>query len=175
MKTLVLFLGFLLLVSGCSTKKTPKVKKKYEASLLKRALPKKENPPYKLKTTSAIKEALYDEYKKWYGVKYCYGGTTKNGIDCSAFVQVVYKDAFNLKVPRTTKEQAKVGYHVKKRNIKEGDLVLFKTGWDSRHSGIYIERGNFLHTSTKHGVTISNLNNPYWKTKYWQTRRVLAR
>lgn len=175
MKFSTLIVGLFLLISGCSTRYAPKAKHHYKTITLKKPLPQKENPPYRLHSKTAIKESLYAQYKKWYGVKYCYGGTSKNGIDCSAFVQVVYKDAFNLKVPRTTKYQAHSGYYVKKMNIKEGDLILFKTGWDSRHSGIYIEHGNFLHTSTKHGVTISNLNNPYWKTKYWQARRVLAR
>jgi len=82
-------------------------------------------------------------------------------------------DAFRVRVPRTTKEQAKSGYETSKDEIKAGDVVLFKTGWNSRHSGVYLERGNFMHTSKKHGVTISNLNNPYWKNNYWQTRRVL--
>ena len=175
MKIFAILVGILLFINGCSTKHSPNSRRNYQASLHKIPQAQKENPPYRLKSTSSIKKALYAEYKKWYGVKYCYGGTNKNGVDCSALVQIIYKDAFNLKVPRTTKNQAHAGYQVKKRNIKEGDLVLFKTGWNSRHSGIYMEHGNFLHASTKHGVTISSLNNPYWKTKYWQTRRVLAR
>ena len=175
MKTVAFLCGLLLLLSGCSTKSSPNARRSYLANLNKIAQPQKEDPPYRLQSTNSIKEALYEEYKKWYGVKYCYGGSSKNGVDCSALVQIIYKDAFNLKVPRTTKEQAKAGYKISKSKIAEGDLVLFKTGWNTRHSGIYIEKGNFLHASSKHGVTISNLNNPYWKNKYWQTRRVLLR
>jgi len=160
------FILSLFLFSACTS---------HKPSLPKIQTKQKQLPPYHLQEKTPIKEALYDEYKKWYGVKYCYGGVSKNGVDCSALVQNIYYDAFRIKVPRTTLLQAKSGYFIKKSKIQEGDLILFKTGWKSHHSGIYIEHGNFLHTSTKHGVTISNLNNPYWRSKYWQTRRVLAR
>lgn len=129
--------------------------------------------PYKLYNETPITVTIYEQYKKWYNTPYLYGGDSCDGIDCSALVQTVYEDGFGLQVPRDTKHQATVGEFVKKSCIKEGDLLLFKTGYNSRHSGIYIERGNFLHTSTKNGVTISNINNPYWKEKYWQARRLL--
>ena len=120
-----------------------------------------------------ITKALYKEYKKWNNVPYKYGGTSLKGVDCSSLMQIVYKDAFSLKIPRTTKNQAKIGHKVSKNSSKEGDLVFFKTKYKTRHSGIIIEGGKFMHTSTKNGVMISDMNNPYWKSKYWQTRRVL--
>lgn len=172
MKTLFAVLIALLIFSGCSTKSTPYTKRKYQQNLLRKPRPQAEIS-FRQNKNSAIKEALYEEYQKWKGVKYCFGGTDKNGIDCSAFVQVIYRDALGVRVPRTTKEQAKRGNYVQKRALKEGDLVLFKTGYNSRHSGIYVEKGNFLHASSKHGVSISNLNNPYWRSKYWQSRRVI--
>jgi len=175
MKTTALFFLCILLFSGCSLEKVSPLPSKKHTLILSKPTPQEELPLYRLQETTPIKEALYEEYKKWYGVKYCYGGIDKNGVDCSALVQIIYYDAFGIKVPRTTALQAQVGYPIKKSLIQEGDLVLFKTGWRTRHSGIYLEHGNFLHTSTKHGVTISNLNNPYWRSKYWQTRRVLAR
>lgn len=120
-----------------------------------------------------VKAALYKEYKKWQNTPYRYGGNSLKGVDCSSLVQQIYKDALNISVPRTTKQQAKVGYWIARRSLKEGDLVLFKTSWKTRHSGIYLENGNFINSSTSYGVTISNLNNPYWRSKYWQSRRVL--
>jgi len=130
-------------------------------------------PKYKPKSKNYITTALYKEYKKWYKTPYRYGGYNKNGIDCSSLIQRVYKDAFNIDIPRTTKQQAKVGYRVSKNSSKEGDLIFFKTGFSSRHSGIIIEKGRFIHASTKYGVCISHINNPYWRDKYWQTRRLL--
>lgn len=172
MKLIFLILLALIFFSGCATKIKPQIK--YKKNLKPNInFTRTKSPSYKLKHKNAITEALYHEYKKWRGSPYCYGGTSKNGIDCSSLVQQIYYDAFGLRVPRTTKEQAKIGYRVSRYKSREGDLLLFRTGYDTRHSGIYLEFGNFINSSTKYGVTISSLNNPYWKSKYWQTRRVL--
>jgi len=112
-------------------------------------------------------------YKEWRGVRYKWGGSTKRGIDCSAFVQKAYKNSFNLKLPRTTKYQHKVGKYINKNSLRLGDLVFFKTGWDSRHVGIYLDNGRFMHASTSKGVIISSLNNRYYKKHYWKAKRVL--
>lgn len=172
MKRLVFaLLCIVSLLTGCSTKKAHPA---HIVTLTPEKHPKVEYFPYTPSKHNAIIDALYEEYKKWYGTPYCYGGTTTQGVDCSALVQSVYNDAFGIHVPRTTEQQATIGTFVAKKTLREGDLVLFKTGWRTRHSGIYIEGGNFLHTSSKHGVTVSNLHNPYWRNVYWQARRVLA-
>jgi lipoprotein Spr/probable lipoprotein NlpC len=165
MKT-ALFIIFVLLFSGCSTKIAPTYSKRIE-------LQNRVEPSYKPKSKNWITTALFNEYKKWYQTPYEYGGTCLEGVDCSSLVQTIYKDAFNIDIPRTTKEQVKRGYKVSRNSTKEGDLVFFKTGYKTRHVGIIIEKGKFINTSTKHGVTISQLNNPYWKDKYWQSRRIL--
>jgi len=176
MKTFAALLSVLLFVSGCSSKKPPSKSPEHIATLTKYTKPQKaETPSYILKNKTPITLALLDEYEKWRGVPYAYGGNSLNGVDCSAFVQSVYADAFGLKVPRSTINQAKSGYEVTLKERDAGDILLFKTGWDTRHSGIYLERGNFMHVSSKRGVSISNINNPYWKNAYWQTRRVLTR
>ncbi len=76
-------------------------------------------------------------------------------------------------LPRTVDEQRKLGFAVKKSQLKVGDLLFFKTGWSSRHVGIYIGNNEFMHASTSQGVMISSLDNSYWKQKYWQARRLL--
>ncbi|MGA1933528.1 NlpC/P60 family protein [Arcobacter sp. YIC-464] len=122
-----------------------------------------------LQTNTQLKEF----YQQWRGVRYKWGGNSKRGIDCSAFVQKAYKNSFNLKLPRTTKSQHKVGKYIEKTSLRLGDLVFFKTGWDSRHVGIYLDNGRFMHASTKKGVIISSLNNSYYKKHYWKAKRVL--
>lgn len=171
MKTFLLTLTSLLIFSGCSSKSTQTPK----YATLKPYTEQTDNEvPYKLRKHNSITQTIYEQYKKWYSTPYEYGGNSCDGIDCSALVQNVYEDGFGVTIPRDTAHQAKSGYFVKKSAVKEGDLLLFKTGYNTRHSGVYLEYGNFLHTSTKHGVIISNINNPYWKEKYWQARRVLA-
>ncbi len=112
-------------------------------------------------------------YKEWKGVKYRFGGNSKRGIDCSAFIQKAYKKTLNIKIPRTTLQQSKKGRKIQKSQLKLGDLVFFKTGRNSRHVGIYIEDGKFMHASTKKGVTISRLNNVYFNKHYWKSKRIL--
>jgi len=164
----VLVVCLILFFTGCSTKGKPHQIKKIKTSYAQH-----KKVPYKPKSKNYITTALYKEYKKWYQTPYKYGGCTTNGVDCSSLIQIIYKDAFNIDIPRTTKNQTKIGYKISRKSIHAGDLVFFKTGYNSRHVGIIIEYGDFIHTSTKHGVTISNLNNPYWKSRYWQTRRIL--
>ena len=186
-----IILLFALTLLGCSTRgnpaytknmqhkhytKKPAYKKKQSSKkrYTKTRKSKDKKSYYKKKVyKTSVQKALYIEYKKWYRTNYQYGGDDLNGVDCSAFVQAVYRDAFGIHLPRTTKYQANSGRRVDRRYAKVGDLVLFKTGYNTRHAGIIIEKGKFMHASTSRGVTISELNNPYYKRRYWQIRRVL--
>ena len=169
MKFLLSFL-LIALFSGCSTrgkgiyKETPSLLQKTDI---------KQEKVFTLKNSNAISLALYEEYEKWKTTPYLYGGVDKNGVDCSSFVQSMYYNALGVYVPRTTSLQEKYGRFIKKRELREGDLIIFNTAFSSKHSAIYIERGNFMHASSKYGVSISNINNPYWKQHYSQSRRVL--
>ncbi len=176
MKTLTLFFGILLLLSGCVSKAPQAHLHNNSLLLLKQTQPllqSTRNNETTQKEKQSIYAALYNEYKQWKNTPYKYGGTSKSGIDCSSLVQQVYWDALRVSVPRTTILQSKIGYRIERENAKVGDLLLFKTGYNTRHSGIYLKDGDFINASSKHGVTLSNLNNPYWRRKYWQTRRIL--
>jgi cell wall-associated NlpC family hydrolase len=121
-----------------------------------------------------VSKALHKEYDKWCDTPYKYGGESLQGTDCSSLVRNVYEDAFGITLPRTSIEQSQVGFKIPQNAAKEGDLVFFKINSKTRHSGIIIGKGKFLHASTTEGVKISLLNDPYWKKKYIQTRRVLT-
>ena len=178
MKVFFLFLFALLLFSGCSSRtltasqSNPSLLPSYQPIQTQKVFQPQDNLTSEY-SDDAIMQALYDEFEHWNHTPYRYGGTSKYGVDCSSLVQQVYFNALRVYVPRTTALQAKVGYRVAKHKSKTGDLLLFRTGRNTRHSGIYLKSGDFINTSSKHGVTISNLNNPYWKSKYWQTRRIL--
>ena len=116
---------------------------------------------------------LRNEYLYWKGTPYRLGGNNKKGIDCSAFVQAVYKNSFNISIARTTGWQVKSGSFVYKKSLKIADLVFFKTRRAMHHVGIYIGDNQFLHASTSQGVMISSLDNVYWRSKYWQSRRII--
>lgn len=113
----------------------------------------------------------------WEGTPYKIGGTSKSGIDCSAFVQTAYKSTFDVDLPRTAKEQERLGQTVSKEALLVGDLVFFRTQgmgpfFRSRHVGVYLGDGEFAHASGSRGVTRSRLADYYWNRKYETARRL---
>ncbi|HAF9685792.1 TPA: bifunctional murein DD-endopeptidase/murein LD-carboxypeptidase [Salmonella enterica] len=122
---------------------------------------------------SSSLQASQDEFENM--VRYRLGGSTKKGVDCSSFVQRTFREQFGLELPRSTYEQQEMGKAVSRNNLRTGDLVLFRAGSTGRHVGIYIGNNQFVHASTSSGVIISSMNEPYWKKRYNEARRVLSR
>lgn len=116
---------------------------------------------------------ILDEYKQWRGTRHKMGGTGSRGIDCSGFVKAIYRDAFNIDLPRTTKEQAKLGKSVSFKTLQPGDLVFFKPPTYARHVGIYLSQSEFVHASKTKGVTVSRIDALYWGKYYRTARRIL--
>ncbi|EGT5681247.1 bifunctional murein DD-endopeptidase/murein LD-carboxypeptidase [Cronobacter turicensis] len=125
--------------------------------------------------TLDVKSRIMDQYADWKGVRYRLGGSNKTGIDCSGFVQRTFREQFGLELPRSTYEQQEMGKPVDRTRLRSGDLVLFRAGSTGRHVGIYIGNNQFVHASTRSGVMISNMDEPYWKKRYNEARRVLSR
>lgn len=125
------------------------------------------------KDEKKLRSKLDEAFKDWKGVPYVLGGNGYDGVDCSSFLQIVFADYFNVKLPRVTGDQIKSGKSVKKNNIRIGDLVFFKTGRKIMHAGVMINDQQFMHASTSSGVMISALQERYWSDAYLTTRRVL--
>lgn len=95
--------------------------------------------------------------------------------DCSQFVQEMFKEFLNVKLPRTSSEQAKVGTSVNKYELQSGDLVFFNNGTKSKdvsHVGISLGGTKFIQMGTKNGLSESDLTNSYWAPRYLSARRV---
>jgi len=123
---------------------------------------------------SDVEHTLRAEARSWHGTPYRYGGTSRAGIDCSAFVQAIYRNAFGLSLPRATTKQVRTGTPVSKGAFQAGDLVFFRpAGRKTNHVGVYLGGGEFVHAGTSTGVTISRLDEPYWQRSYWTARRLL--
>ena len=106
---------------------------------------------------------LYRFIDEWYGVKYRMGGTTKKGVDCSAFVQHLYRYVFGYDILRTACLQFKESKKISKDDLKEGDLVFFRVGTSRiSHVGVYLRNNFFVHSASSKGVSIANLSNAYW-------------
>jgi len=118
---------------------------------------------------SVTDTALYSFIDNWMGTPYMYGGSTKDGIDCSSFTSTLLQAIFNLSIPRTAKEQYDACVRVHKNDLREGDLVFFKSQGSRRgvsHVGVYIGNDYFVHSSTSSGVMISNLDEDYFSTRF---------
>lgn len=130
--------------------------------------------PVPLTDETMVMASLAKQQQEWAGTKYVLGGTTKKGVDCSGFTQVMYRDLFAKSIPRMTVDQEKAGKKVAKRDLRAGDLVFFNTGRgpNGKHVGIYMKDGLFLHASSRGGVIYSHLDRPYWAKAFSQARRL---
>lgn len=112
------------------------------------------------------------------GVTYRRGGTNADsGLDCSGFVQLVFRDAAGLVLPRTAREQSQVGNNVDKTELKAGDLVFFNTMRHAfSHVGIYLGDNRFLHSPRSGSeVRVEDMRQSYWVKRYNGARRVVER
>lgn len=124
--------------------------------------------PESLTNTALLK--LVDE---WWGTRYALGGSSKDGIDCSGFTQIIIGYLYNIQLPRTAQEQYQKAVKVNDAELQEGDLVFFHTGGRAiSHVGVYLKNNKFVHASTGHGVMISDLTDNYWSSKYKGAGRV---
>jgi cell wall-associated NlpC family hydrolase len=112
------------------------------------------------------------QHHEWHGTPYRYGGLSKHGVDCSGFVYLTFRNMFSISLPRSTEQQSNTGVHISQTQLHAGDLVFFRTGFSKTHVGIYLDKRRFLHASTSKGVMISNMDNAYWRDKFWKAQRI---
>lgn len=120
------------------------------------------------------RELLGRVARSFQGFRYTKGGGSINGMDCSSYVQRVYK-IFGIDLPRTAREQFRVGYTVAKNALQVGDLVFFKRpkSREPTHVGIYIGDSQYIHTSlTKRQVDIDSLDGRYANLHFVGAKRI---
>lgn len=118
--------------------------------------------------------SLLREVASWLGTPHRFGGVTRQGVDCSGFALQVYQVVFQIPLPRTSADMARVGLRVSRQQLRDGDLVFFKTAGGNKitHVGIYLSNNRFAHASSSLGVIISNLNEPFYQRTFSHAGRV---
>ena len=129
------------------------------------------------KTVVTLRQSIVKVALRQVGKPYVWGGDSPDkGFDCSGLIWWVYRK-HEIRVPRVSHQQRLAGRSIARQDLRQGDLVLFKTNpkGKSLHVGIYIGRGMFVH-SPKRGafVRVDSVSNPYWKRVYVCSRRVFT-
>lgn len=112
------------------------------------------------------------------GTRYRSGGTSKAGFDCSGLMCTTF-GAFDIKLPRSSFEQAGYGTRINTEDAQKGDLIFFKTNGRSQinHVGMVVEVSEgeikFIHSSVQRGVIISSTKEKYYERSFSQVNRVL--
>ena len=111
--------------------------------------------------------------KGFLGAPYRLGGSSVRGLDCSAFAKKIYQ-FFDISLPRTAREQSRVGKNVAREELKEGDLVFFNTRRAFGHVGIYIGNNEFVHAAAgrQRMVKIDTLEKPYYDKRFVKAVRI---
>ena len=125
-------------------------------------------------------EAMLGAMKKYLGVPYKRAGASKKGFDCSGFVKVVYEEVFGVRLPHQSSQQSHSPQLVDASmdSLITGDLVFFSTSGRNRainHVGIYLGGGRFIHAAQSSGVVVSELEEPYWRSKIIGAKRLAKR
>jgi cell wall-associated NlpC family hydrolase len=144
---------FVLFVSGCGT------------SVLRK--PEVQTP------SSAFGSKVAATAKKQIGTPYRYGGKAPGGFDCSGLTYYCFKKN-GVKLPRSAKEQMKVGRSVRLKDIRPGDLVFFRTGQaNDWHVGIFAGKGRFIHAPRSgRKVEAQRMDMDYYRRRFVTARRV---
>ena len=116
---------------------------------------------------------LYEFIDGWMGTPYLWGGTNKEGIDCSSFTQRLFQSVYDLYIERTADAQRASKYTDNFEGtsfLREGDLLFF--GEEDRrlitHVGVYLGNNKFVNATTRKtngvsGVKIDDITDPFWR------------
>ncbi|MGE0562495.1 MAG: C40 family peptidase [Flavobacteriales bacterium] len=162
---IIIVILFAILISCNGTKKVSNTKIGVDKTVVE--LQNKYAEILKIDAKAVQNIKLYQFIDEWIGVQYKYGGTSKSGVDCSGFCNLLYSNVYNKTLPRTSSEMAKQLQKIPKGSLVEGDIIVFDIeGKRNSHVGVYLANSKFVHASTSSGVIISSLEHPYYQKAY---------
>ncbi len=161
-------------LSACSLFKSASIEKQ-GLSAEDRAFYSTYSKKFGIRFTGTENKQLIKAIDGWMGVPYRLGGCSKNGIDCSCFVQEIYSEVYGIALRRSSSEMFGDVRTVAVKDLKEGDLLfLKKPGRKIFHVGIYLKDKKFVHVTTARGVVISSLQEDYYQKYFHAGGRIAA-
>lgn len=132
------------------------------------------SPPYVRYDGSRGSQVLKTAMSQ-YGVDYEYGAVDPgDGFDCSGLIWWSYRQ-HGITVPRRTVDQRRAGWAVSRKNICQGDIVVFRIGRNQLHTGLVVDKNRFLHAPSSGGyIRIDKFNDAYWKNRIVGFRRIVS-
>jgi lipoprotein Spr len=139
----------------------------------------KNPPPVSVPQSPTVpKTTLKSVVQSWMGTPYKWGGTSRSGIDCSAFTQSVLATQ-GMQIPRTAEAQYRdrSGVAVPWKDLQPGDILYFhkttraKDPGRASHCGIYMGNGQFAHASSGRGVTVTSVESKFYKSRFLGAKR----
>ncbi|AEJ20732.1 C40 family peptidase [Gracilinema caldarium] len=130
------------------------------------------------KDTADLRTAIVTTAQKYVGVPYMYGAASPSAFDCSGFVGYVYREAANIKLPRSSRQIWVIGFPIPLAKAQPGDILVFDTsGGFPSHVALLIDKNQMIHAVSqgpKTGVMISSLNDSYFGPRLIGVRRFLS-
>ena len=156
----------LLLAKVTSAAPPPEIAASPDPAKLLREEPVTEPPE---KALDSLTEVAYS----YLATPYRFGGSSRQGIDCSSFVRNVFRE-LNIELPRTAREQYRLGDEVDPDELQSGDLLFFRTyAKYPSHVGIYLGDHKMIHASPRsRRVVITNLDAPYFRSRFIGAKRL---
>jgi peptidoglycan endopeptidase LytE len=125
-----------------------------------------------METTLEVSKRLKKTAFSFLGTRYRFGGSSRNGIDCSAFVQSVFRQ-LEVDLPRTAREQYWVGEKVNPYDLQKGDLLFFRTYAPyPSHVGIYLGDNKMIHASSRDRKVVISPITSYYRSRFIGAKRL---
>lgn len=130
-----------------------------------------------LNTKNVRADEIIRTAEQYLGVPHCMGGTTMKCMDCSGLLLTVFA-GHGIALPHNSEEQARFGRIISRvDDLRKGDLVFFTRTYETSHfithSGICAGNNKFIHASSKNGVIVTSINDPWWSLRFVFGTRVL--
>lgn len=126
-------------------------------------------------TKAATPDQLVNFARQQVGKPYVFGANGPNAFDCSGLIYYVLKNFGYVSSRLDVAGYWKASFIQKVSTPQKGDLIFFQNTYKSgpSHMGIMINSTEFVHAANeREGVTITSINNSYYKSHFLGYGRV---